>query len=292
MNSVRMKKTACLMFLFLWMALPLVAQSDEEEVPRSMNESTMVGIGGYNLRDTYLSPSTDINHTGWVARILNERMKVVRLEDYKISRQQLINVEFGSTRNGAETANEYAGFVDYSLGYHYRFTNLLPGLKVLTGASARLSGGFIYNTRNSNNPVSGKGDFDLNLSAMAIYNFKIKEFPLTFRYQAEIPFAGVLFSVHKGEPYYFLTQGGSDGIVRFSSFHNKFAMKNYFTLDIPVSNFTLRVGYLNSMYRTDVNSIKTHVLSNSFMIGFVKEFVSFGGKRLKSNAHRYSSAYY
>ncbi|MBC8601003.1 DUF3316 domain-containing protein [Parabacteroides acidifaciens] len=287
-----MKKTACLMFLFLWMALPLVAQSDEEEVPRSINESTMVGIGGYNLRDTYLSPSTDINYTGWVARILNERMKVVRLADYKISRQQLINVEFGSTRNGAETANEYAGFVDYSLGYHYRFTNLLPGLKVLTGASARLSGGFIYNTRNSNNPVSGKGDFDLNLSAMAIYNFKIKEFPLTFRYQAEIPFAGVLFSVHKGEPYYFLTQGGSDGIVRFSSFHNKFAMKNYFTLDIPVSNFTLRVGYLNSMYRTDVNSIKTHVLSNSFMIGFVKEFVSFGGKRLKSNAHRYSSAYY
>lgn len=287
-----MKKTACLMFLFLWMALPLVAQSDEEEVPRSINESTMVGIGGYNLRDTYLSPSTDINYTGWVARILNERMKVVRLADYKISRQQLINVEFGSTRNGAETANEYAGFVDYSLGYHYRFTNLLPGLKVLTGASARLAGGFIYNTRNSNNPVSGKGDFDLNLSAMAIYNFKIKEFPLTFRYQAEIPFAGVLFSVHKGEPYYFLTQGGSDGIVRFSSFHNKFAMKNYFTLDIPVSNFTLRVGYLNSMYRTDVNSIKTHVLSNSFMIGFVKEFVSFGGKRLKSNAHRYSSAYY
>ena len=292
MNSVRMKKTACLMFLFLWMALPLVAQSDEEEVPRSINESTMVGIGGYNLRDTYLSPSTDINYTGWVARILNERMKVVRLADYKISRQQLINVEFGSTRNGAETANEYAGFVDYSLGYHYRFTNLLPGLKVLTGASARLSGGFIYNTRNSNNPVSGKGDFDLNLSAMAIYNFNIKEFPLTFRYQAEIPFAGVLFSVHKGEPYYFLTQGGSDGIVRFSSFHNKFAMKNYFTLDIPVSNFTLRVGYLNSMYRTDVNSIKTHVLSNSFMIGFVKEFVSFGGKRLKNNAHRYSSAYY
>lgn len=280
------------MFLFLWMALPVVAQSDEEEAPRSINESTMVGIGGYNLRDTYLSPSTDINYTGWVARILNERMKVVRLADYKISRQQLINVEFGSTRNGAETANEYAGFVDYSLGYHYRFTNLLPGLKVLTGASARISGGFIYNTRNSNNPVSGKGDFDLNLSAMAIYNFNIKEFPLTLRYQAEIPFAGVLFSVHKGEPYYFLTQGGSDGIVRFSSFHNKFAMKNYFTLDIPVSNFTVRVGYLNSMYRTDVNSIKTHVLSNSFMIGFVKEFVSFGGKRLKNNAHRYSSAYY
>ena len=192
-----------LCLLFFCLAFPATAQA--EDVPRSINESTMVGIGGYNLRDTYLSPSTDINYTGWVARVLNERMKIVRLADYNVSRQQLINVEFGSTRNGAETANEYAGFVDYSLGYHYRFPQVLSGLKVLTGASARLSGGFIYNTRNSNNPVSGKADFDLNLSAMAIYNFRIKDFPLTLRYQAEIPFAGVLFSVHKGEPYYFLT---------------------------------------------------------------------------------------
>lgn len=287
-----MKKTAGLMILCLCMTLPLKAQSDENTVPQSTNESTMVGIGGYNLRDTYLSPSTDINYTGWVARIFNERMKVVRLADYKVSRQQFINVEYGSTRNGAETASEYAGFVDYSLGYHYRFTHLLPGLKVLTGASARIMGGFIYNTRNSNNPASGKADFDLNLSAAAIYNFKIKDFPLTFRYQAEIPFAGVLFSVHKGEPYYFLTLGEADDVVKFSSFHNKFAMKNYFSLDIPVASFTVRVGYLNSMYRTDVNGIKTHVLSNSFVIGLVKEFVSFGGKRLKKNAHRYNSAYY
>ena len=118
----------CLLFL----CLPFPATAQAEEAPRSTNESTMVGIGGYNLRDTYLSPSTDINYTGWVARILNERMKVVRLADYNVSRQQLINVEFGSTRNGAGTANEYAGFVDYSLGYHYRFPHLQPGLKVLT----------------------------------------------------------------------------------------------------------------------------------------------------------------
>ncbi|MFQ9021697.1 MAG: DUF3316 domain-containing protein [Parabacteroides merdae] len=54
---------------------------EAEDVPRSINESTMVGIGGYNLRDTYLSPSTDINYTGWVARVLNERMKIVRLAE-------------------------------------------------------------------------------------------------------------------------------------------------------------------------------------------------------------------
>ena len=66
-----------LCLLFFCLAFPATAQA--EDVPRSINESTMVGIGGYNLRDTYLSPSTDINYTGWVARVLNERMKIVRL---------------------------------------------------------------------------------------------------------------------------------------------------------------------------------------------------------------------
>ena len=84
----------CLLFF----CLPFPATAQAEDVPRSINESTMVGIGGYNLRDTYLSPSTDINYTGWVAWVLNERMKIVRLADYNVSRQQLINVEFGSTR--------------------------------------------------------------------------------------------------------------------------------------------------------------------------------------------------
>lgn len=263
-----------------------------DEAPLSTHEATMVGIGGYNLRDTYLSPGTDINYTGWVVRVLNERMKMTRLADGQISRQQLVNVEFGSTGNGAGTAKEYAGFIDYSLGYHYRFTHLLPGLKLLAGASAHVGGGFIYNTRNSNNPASGKADFDLNLSAIAIYQLTINDFPLTLRYQAELPSAGMLFSVHKGEPYYFLTQGGRNGLIHFSSFHNKFAMRNYLTVDVPVSKVTIRVGYLNSMYRTDVAGIRTHVLSNTFMVGLIKEFVAFGGKPSQQNRHHYRSAYY
>lgn len=287
-----MKNKVWLIFLLICPTLFVAAQTDSGDIPLSTNESTMIGIGSYNLRDTYLSPGTNINYTGWMARILNDRMKITKLADYKISRQQMINIEFGSTLNRAETANEYAGFVDYSLGYHYRFTELpVPGLKVLTGASARITGGFIYNTRNSNNPVSGKGDIDLNLSAMVIYGFKIKNFPLTLRYQVEMPFAGALFSINKGQPYYFLSEGDTHGIIRFSSFHNKFAMKNYFTLDIPVANFTIRTGYMNSMYRTHVNGIRTHVLSNAFMLGIVKEFISFGGKRLK-DTHKFNSAFY
>lgn len=272
--------------------LPLSAQTEKSQIPWSTNEGTMIGFGSYNLRDTYLSPGTDINYTGWEVRVMNERIKMTRLADYNIARQQVINVEFGSTRNGAETASEYAGFVDYSLGYLYKFENLLiPSLNVFAGATAKAAAGFLYNTRNSNNPVSGKADLDVNLSAMATYSFNISQMPFVLRYQTEIPMIGMLFSVHKGQPYYYLTQGDSDGVVCFSSLHNKFAMKNYFTIDIPICNFTVRTGYLNSIYRTNINGIKTHVISNSFMIGFVKEFVSFGGKKLR-NTESFRSAYY
>lgn len=287
-----MKQTACLIVFFLSLAWSLTAQSDRKEEPWSVNEGTMIGVGSYNLMDTYLSPGKEVKYDGWGLRILNERMKMVRLADYRISRQQILNVEVASTRNSARAASDFAGLVDYSLGYHYHF-HPASGLKVLVGTSLHGMAGFLYNTRNSgNNPASAKADIDLNLSALIIYNLRIKNYPLTLRYQMDMPFAGVLFSPHFGQSYYeIFNLGNSAGVIQFNSFHNKFAMKNYFTVDFPVCNVTIRVGYLNSMYRTDVNGIQSHILSNSFVIGFVKEFAAFGGRRLR-NTQKYNSAYY
>lgn len=280
-----------IVLLAVFTVSPLVAQSDKEGVPWSVNDGTLVGIGGYNLMDTYLSPGSDFNYTGLGIRVMNERMKMTRLANYKISRQQIVSVDLASTKNASSTATDFAGFVDYSLGYHYHLP-VLPNLKVLAGSSIHGMAGFIYNTRNGNNPASAKADIDLNISALAIYNLKIKSYPITVRYQMEIPFAGVLFSPHYGQSYYeIFNLGNSSGVVQFNSFHNKFAMKNYFTADMPICNFTLRLGYLNSNYRTDVNGIQSHIISNSFMIGIVKEFISLGGKRLK-NTNQYKSAYY
>ncbi len=268
------------------------AQSEPKgDSPWSVNEGTMIGIGSYNMKDSYLSPSANLNYTGWGLRILNERMTMVKLADYNVSRQQVFSVDMAFTDNPAGTASEFGAFVDYSLAYHYHFRPL-PNLKILVGGAPHLLGGFVYNTRNGNNPASAHVDLDLNASAMAIYNLKIKNYPLTFRYQMDIPFAGILVSPHMGQSYYeVFDQGNTAGIVRFNSFHNKFAMKNYLTVDLPVHTWTIRLGYLNSYYYTDVNHIRTQIFSNTFMLGLVKEFISFGGKRLK-NTNKYSSAYY
>lgn len=284
-----MRKIQLIFLLTLLSFASIWAQEDLKEEPWSVNAATLIGVGGYNIKDTYLSP---IKYTGIGFRVLNERMKVVSLGNYKFSRQQMINLEISSTENPTGTASNFSGFVDYSLGYHYRMQPM-DDLQVMVGPSIRGMLGFVYNTRNGNNPANGKLDIDINLSAIAIYKLPIKSYPIVLRYQIDLPFMGVLFSPHYGQSYYeIFNEGNKSGIVRFSSFHNKFAARNYFTADFPIGNFTIRAGYLNSIYRTNVNDIRGHIISNSFLIGFVKEFVSFGGKKLKKKNNHYRSAYY
>ena len=155
-----MKAITCLIGLFLlFLASPAKAQSDGDEIPWSINSGTMVGIGSYNLMDTYLSPSMeDKKYTGPGLRVMNERMKRVRLANYRVSRQQIISVDLASTDNAASTATDFAGFIDYTLGYYYHLPTVLPDLKLLAGGAVHGMGGFIYNTRNGNNPASAKAD--------------------------------------------------------------------------------------------------------------------------------------
>lgn len=278
---------SCLLLLF-W-SIPAFPQ--EEEPTEPVNAATLIGIGSYNLMDTYLTPGSRIPYTGWGLRVMNERTKMTRLADHRISRQQIFNADIASSRNGAGTTQAFSGFLDYTLGYHYHF-HPIPALKLLAGASVHAMGGFIYYTRVSNNPASAKADLDLNLSAQAIYNFQIRNYPLTLRYQAEIPFIGILFSPHYGQSYYeIFDRGNKSGIVPFTSFHNKLAMKNYLTVDFPVGKFTFRAGYLNSLYYLDVNQIQSHIISHSFVIGFVKEFIAFGGRKMQQTS-KHNSVYY
>ena len=278
---------SCLLLLF-W-SIPAFPQ--EEEPTEPVNAATLIGFGGYNLMDTYLTPGSRIPYTGWGLRVMNERTKMTRLADHRISRQQIFNADIASIRNGAGTTQAFSGFLDYTLGYHYHF-HPIPALKLLAGASVHAMGGFIYCTRVSNNPASAKADLDLNLSAQAVYNFQIRNYPLTLRYQVEIPFIGILFSPHYGQSYYeIFDRGNKPGIVPFTSFHNKLAMRNYLTVDFPVGKFTFRAGYLNSLYYLDVNQIQSHIISHSFVIGFVREFIAFGGRKMQQTS-KHNSVYY
>ena len=91
------KILTCLLLLFF--ANPVFSEEGEKQEP--INTATLIGIGGYNLMDTYLTPGSRIPYTGWGIRVMNERMKMTRLADHRISRQQIFNADIASTQNGA-----------------------------------------------------------------------------------------------------------------------------------------------------------------------------------------------
>ena len=270
-----------------------VILKNEEDIDfidlRSINEGTLIGVGGYRMKDEYLS---DVGRYGGVGfRFMNERMRLLKTTGNRVSRQNIVNVDVSSTLNGAENANFLSAFADYSIGYHYR---LLPHpyFKVMIGGSARGMLGMVYSTRNGNNPMTLHADLDLNFSLIAIYEFQIKKHPLAIRYQAETPFVGVLFSPVYDQSYYeIFSLGNTAEIFNLNSFNNKFALRNYLTLDFPVGGLTARVGYFAHYYNTNVHSIDRYIISHNFMLGFVKEYVAFGGKDMKRR-NLFNSAYY
>ena len=87
------------------------------------------------------------------------------------------------------------------------------------------------------------------------------------------------------------TLGNNKGIVHFGSFHNQLALRNYFTIDIPIRNVTLRTGYLGDYLRTDVNQLDTRIISHQFVIGLAFESIHFGGRQVQNNPSINSSYY-
>ena len=153
-------------------------------------------------------------------------------------------------------------------------------LKLMAGPILDLNGGFIYNLRNSNNPVQAKAYINLGASGMAIYRFKIKEYPFILRYQLNIPLVGILFSPEYGQPYYEMSLSHDWGKnICFTSIHNQPSLRQFLTLDFPIRSTVVRVGYIADIQQAKVNQLKSHQWSHAFMVGLVKNFYVFKGKR-------------
>jgi hypothetical protein len=266
-----------IMVLFsIWVGILCTAVSQEEGSPSPVNHSTLFGVGKAFLNDSYLSP---LRYGGTSISLMHDRIRGTSFFNGNLLLQQQFLIHTAVTKNPTASASEYYG------NLNYRITGLYPllvasGLRLFGGGGWEASFGGIYNVRNSNNPGSLKASTNLNLSAMAVYNWKI----FTFRWQLDTPFAGIFFSPEYGHSYYEIFSLGNDkGTLHFGSFHNQQALRNYFSVDVPVHNITLRAAYLGNYYNTGVNELVTRIVSHQFLIGFAVESLDFGGKRARNN---------
>ena len=246
----------------------VTAQSDSLQANRYITRTTMYGIGYTNLFDTYLSPQ---EYKGIDFRISHESMRMTKFFDGNVSVQNLFQANIGYTHNRADNNNTFAGLVNWNYGIHYQF-RITENFKLLAGALADINGGFVYNLRNTNNPASARAFINLDASGMAIWHTKINKYPLTLRYQVNLPVLGIMFSPHYGQSYYeIFTLGNSSGVVRFTSLHNQPSVRQWLSIDFPIRYTKMRISYVADLQQSDVNGIKTHTYSHVFMVGFVKD---------------------
>ncbi|OUP26548.1 hypothetical protein B5F25_20265 [Bacteroides sp. An19] len=267
----------CVFILIVLTCLPTRIQAqDSLQATRHVMRSVMIGAGHNNTFETYLSP---LEYEGPEVRFAYETMRMTRLMDGNVSAQNLFQLHASYTENISQTNHTYGGLVNWSYALHYQFRPA-KGLKILFGPMLDLNAGVVYNRRNSNNPAQAKAYGGLGASGMLMYRFRIKNYPLTVRWQANLPLLGVMFSPEFGESYYEIFSLGNGGRnVVFTSLHNNPSLRQLLTLDFPVGNTVMRVGYVCDLQQAKVNNLKSHTYSHDFMIGVVRNLYLFHGKK-------------
>ncbi|MDD2961021.1 MAG: DUF3316 domain-containing protein [Muribaculaceae bacterium] len=243
---------------------------DSIKIVRPVNSAYMLNIGSASILDTYLTP---ITYDGINLRLGYERMQAMKFAPTRWTMQMDFGIEYANVQNIVKNRTMHSLMCDFTWGMMHRW-NINKKIIVYAGGSTSFNGGVIYNQYNSNNPVSAKIRWGVNITAMAIYNLKIWKLPVTLRYQPTIPVLGAFFSPDYGEAFYEIYVGNRDGLVHLGWWGNRFDMINLFTADLHFGNTSLRLGYRGTIESSWINNISTQIFTHNAIIGVSGEWIN------------------
>lgn len=259
-------------------------------IERPVNSAFTFDIGGAHILDTYLTP---IKYSGLGMRIGYERLQTMKFSPFKWVSQMDAGVEYQKVQNPVGNHTMHSLIVEYTWGMMHRwYMDCVPGLQLMAGGGTRFRGGVIYNANNSNNPVSAKIHWSVNLQGMAVYNTRLGRLPVTFRYEASLPFVGVFFSPEYGQSFYEIYLGDRDNIVHCGWWGNRFDMRNLLAVDLHFGRTSLRIGYRGQIETSYVNNLNYHFFTHSAVIGVSGEWLTLRpGKKMSDKARIISALY-
>lgn len=133
--------------------------------------------------------------------------------------------------------------------------------------------GFLYNTRNANNPAQGYARLNIAPDIIAAYSFRLWKRSIQVRYELQTPLLGVMFSPNYEQSYYeIFSRGNYDHNIVFTTPFSAPSLRQMATIDFTLHHTTLRVGFLGDYQQTKVNGLRQHVWSNLFLLGIVRKF--------------------
>lgn len=253
--------------------LPLCAvKAQSDSLPHRITTNVkMVGVGYTNILDTYLSPE---KYSGMEVRYISHTLRHRPTGSHYREIIHQGDISYSDTRAG--DGGEIAGMYNFQYGWHWKLMEKPLGNGMLTiggGGNLDVNLGFIYNTRNSNNPAQARAYLNITPTAEAAYRFYIKNRPYTLRYELGVPLCGVMFSPNYGQSYYeIFSEGNYDHNVVPTYVGNAPSLRQMLTFDFSLGRTVFRVGYLGDYQQARVNKLKNHIYTHAFVIGVVRNF--------------------
>lgn len=254
----------------LLMIAPLAVNAQTADSPTMWIDNTlMVAVGSQNELDTYLSSQ---EYSGFTARFVSH---TVRSKEGKRWSTRIVHQGefFTGDMKQSSDGNALGGLYNFQWGKQYRIPLSVDNISLKVGATLDATLGFLYNTRNSNNPAQAR--VALNASPVVTGQWRFSMWQKTFALNLELtaPLCGLRFSPNYGQSYYeIFSRGDYDHNCVPTTFIATPSLSSMLTLDIPVGSSALRIGYIGDFQQVNVNNIKQHSYSHYFVVGYSRSF--------------------
>jgi len=262
-----MKKNSLLLILSM---LPMIVCAQATDSTRRWTDNAMmIAIGAQNEFDTYLSSR---EYSGITARFVSH---TVRHSDASSWSTRIVHQGsfFSGDLKQSSDGNEIGGIYNFQWGRQYQLPLHINHINVAIGATLDATAGFLYNTRNSNNPAQARLALNIAPVVSAQWHFSLWRKPLALGLELMSPLCGLMFSPNYGQSYYeIFNRGNYDHNCVPTTFISTPSLQTMLSLDIPIGRSALRIGYIGDIRQAKVNSIKQHSYSHYFMIGYVRSF--------------------
>lgn len=244
----------------------------------------MIGVGHTDILDTYLSPE---KYRGFGLRLLSHTRRERQNSAWMSQLQHEGSFAYADSRsgNGGTMAGGYT--FRYSLLHRWNVSVGRYSFRLMAGGTVAANGGFVYNTRNGNNPANARLSVQAEPTVavdipigrpshsrgISLSPGDCAHFPVILRYEVSAPLAGLMFSPNYGQSYYeIFTRGNYDHNCVPTTFGSTPSLRQMLTVDFRLAHVKWRIGYLGTIEQSHVNNLKTHAYTHSVVIGIVKRF--------------------